>query len=173
MGDEPVTLPFIMLATMRSARRCCSVLTILGPSIRERARVEWVDVSELTTPEDNEDASNDVDGGEVKALHRAEYVPGGELRAADKTLTVGVVEDDVEEVGELRGGELTAGTRIGDSSPLLPAQRVRARNFLCGLYASSIRELVSKRGGAWRTRFKTGMSSTLDWPTRPPADGAG
>ncbi len=153
MGDEPVTLPFMMLATMRSARRCCSVLTILGPSIRERARVEWVDVSELTTPEDNEDASNeddDVDGGDVKALHRAEYVPGGELRDADKTLTVDVDGDDdeEEEVGELRGGELTAGTRIGDSSPLLPAQRVRARNFLCGLYASSIRELVSKRGGA-------------------------
>lgn len=148
MGDEPVTLPFMMLATMRSARRCCSVLTILGPSIRERARVEWVDVSELTTPEDKEDASkdDDVDGGDVKALHRAEYVPGGELRAADKTLTVDV--DEEEEVGELRGGELTAGTRIGDSSPLLPAQRVRARNFLCGLYASSIRELVSKRGGA-------------------------
>lgn len=160
MGDEPVTtLPFIMLATMRSARRCCSVLTILGPSIRERARVEWVDVSELTTPEDNEDASKDVDGGEVKALHKAEYVPGGELRAADKTLTVGVdVEDDDDE----DDGELTAGTLIGDSSPLLPAQRVKARNFLCGLYASSIKELVSKRGGAWRTRFKTGMSSTLD-----------
>jgi hypothetical protein len=71
-------------------------------------------------------------------------VPGGELRAADKTLTVDVdVEEDDED-----DGELTAGTRIGDSSPLLPAQRVKARNFLCGLYASSIKELVSKRGGA-------------------------
>lgn len=147
MGDDAETLPFIMLATMRSARRCCSVLTILGPSIRERASVEWVDVNELTTPEDSDIANEDVVGGEVKALHRAEYVPGGELRAADKTLTVDV--DDDEDDGELRGGELTDGCLIGDSSPLLPALlRVKARNFLCGLYASSISELVSKRGGA-------------------------
>ena len=74
MGDEPVTLPVIMLATMRSARRCCSVLTILGPSIRERANVEWVDVKELT-PDDKDDANKEVAavaGGDVKALHRAE-----------------------------------------------------------------------------------------------------
>ena len=54
-------------------------------------------------------------------------LPGGELRAADKTLTV---EDDDD--GELRGG-LTAGTRIGVSSPPLRCCRVRALNFLCGL----------------------------------------
>lgn len=35
-----------------------------------------------------------------------------------------------------------------------------ARNFLWGLYASSINELVSYRGGACNTRFNTGMSST-------------
>lgn len=38
-----------------------------------------------------------------------------------------------------------------------------ARNFLCGLYASSINELVSYNGGACRTRFRTGISSTTNF----------
>jgi len=45
-GEEE---PFMMLATMRSARRWCSAFNedVLGASIKDRASVEWVDVNEL------------------------------------------------------------------------------------------------------------------------------
>lgn len=49
---------------------------------------------------------------------------------------------------------------LGAGSASLSRWRI-ARNFLCGLYASSIKLLVSYNGGACRTRFNTGMFSTM------------
>lgn len=59
---------------------------------------------------------------------------------------------------------------LGAGSASLSRWRI-ARNFLCGLYASSIKLLVSYSGGACRTRFNTGMFSTMcrfssDWSSR-------
>jgi len=51
--------PFMMLAAMRSARLEFN----LGASMRERARVEWVDVS---------DDDSDDEVADVRALHSAE-----------------------------------------------------------------------------------------------------
>lgn len=137
VGDA-LRVPLMMLATMRSALRWCSLAIILGPSMSDLASVECDCVRAL---------AHDT-GGADRAEQRALYAPGGELRAAERTLTG-------------RDGGLAAGARTGASlSPL--RCRVSARNFLCGLYASSMSELVSKRGGAWRTRFRTGMSSTLE-----------